>query len=180
MSLRGNLFVKIFLGFWLATIAVLGSWLVAARYFESLPAAGPASVAPGPPPRFMMRMHYSLENSAIDALPGYLEELKRRHGVDVFLVNRADEDLFDRPLDPEVLEVADKLRGRPNRASLDTPRGHPVRTRRLPRRVGAYPRGGGPSQAPLPGIAAPGQSPLAAGRAGGTDQRGSSATCCHA
>ena len=32
-----NLYGKIFLGFWFATLAILGSWMVAARYFEYLP-----------------------------------------------------------------------------------------------------------------------------------------------
>ena len=35
--MRGNLFIKIFLGFWLTTTLVLGSWLVAANYFDALP-----------------------------------------------------------------------------------------------------------------------------------------------
>ena len=38
MNLRGRLFVKIFLGFWLVTVAILGSWLLTDDYFRSLPA----------------------------------------------------------------------------------------------------------------------------------------------
>ena len=37
MSLRGNLFVKIFVGFWLVTTAVLASWLLTEDYFRSMP-----------------------------------------------------------------------------------------------------------------------------------------------
>ncbi len=30
-----NLFAKIFLGFWLSTVAIIGSWLIAGRYFDT-------------------------------------------------------------------------------------------------------------------------------------------------
>jgi signal transduction histidine kinase len=34
---RSNIFIKVFLGFWLITITVLGSWSLATRYLDSIP-----------------------------------------------------------------------------------------------------------------------------------------------
>ncbi|MEH6516218.1 MAG: ATP-binding protein [Halioglobus sp.] len=35
--MRSNVFIKVFLGFWLITITVLGSWSLATRYLDSIP-----------------------------------------------------------------------------------------------------------------------------------------------
>ena len=60
MNLRGNLFLRIFLGFWLATIAILGSWMLTMEYFESRPLAPQHSESRrgAPPHRFMLRTMY--------------------------------------------------------------------------------------------------------------------------
>ena len=39
MISTGNFFTKLFLGFWVVTTAVLGSWMLTAEYFESTPPA---------------------------------------------------------------------------------------------------------------------------------------------
>ena len=70
MILRGNIFIKIFLGFWLVSVAVLGSWLVADHYFQTQPVADVPDRPPGPPHRFLLRMIYELQNTPADALPG--------------------------------------------------------------------------------------------------------------
>ena len=65
MRLRGNLFVKVFIAFWLVTCAILGSWMLTADYFDSRPPAGVAGEQPaGPPHRFVLRMMYDLQSLA--------------------------------------------------------------------------------------------------------------------
>ena len=65
--MRGNLFIKVFLGFWLISIAVLASWSLAVRYFEDVPEE--VSEQQGPPPRYMLRLFYALENEPLGQLP---------------------------------------------------------------------------------------------------------------
>ena len=63
MNLRGNLFIKIFVGFWLVTTAILGSWMLTTHYFDSRPdgeQAGP--MRPGPPHQFVLRVIYDMQN----------------------------------------------------------------------------------------------------------------------
>ncbi len=118
MNLKANLFVKIFVGFWLVTTLILGSWLLAARYFESLPDRPPAASHPGPPgpPRqFMLRLFYELQNVADSELPQLLRKTRQQHNIDVFLLNSKGEELYHRELVPGVLEVAEQLRGRQRR-----------------------------------------------------------------
>jgi two-component system sensor histidine kinase CpxA len=120
MSLGGNLFIKIFVGFWLATIAILGSWLLAARYFDSLPNAGPNHPEHGTPPQFMLRLHYNLENLPTLELAPYVAETERRHRIRVWLINRDGSDLFNREPDEKVLALSARLRGRARRAHART------------------------------------------------------------
>lgn len=57
MNLRFHLFGKIFIGFWLATIAVLASWMLSALYFDTGPDRDAVERRPhGPPQRFILRM----------------------------------------------------------------------------------------------------------------------------
>ena len=37
MRLWGSLFIKLFIAFWLVTIAILGSWQLTSNYFETQP-----------------------------------------------------------------------------------------------------------------------------------------------
>lgn len=124
MTLKGNLFVKIFVGFWLVTTLILGSWLLAARYFESLPDRPTVSGPMGPPRQFMLRLFYELQNVADAELPKLLRKTKQQHDIDVFLLNSKSEDLYHRELVPGVLKVAEQLRGRRRRTSMETPHGH--------------------------------------------------------
>ncbi len=123
MTLRGNLFVKVFVGFWLVTIIILGSWLLAARYFESHPdrssLAGPA----GPPKQFMLRLFYELQNVPDGELPALLEKTKQQHSIEVLLLRPDGSELYDRELLPGVLRIAEKLSHGRRRASIETPRG---------------------------------------------------------
>ena len=113
MTLRGNLFVKVFVGFWLITLIILGSWLLTARYFDSQPNR-PSVSGPAPPPKqFMLRMFYDLQNVSDKELPALLQRTKKQHNIDVFLLKPDGNDLYDRELLPGVLRVAQQLgRGR--------------------------------------------------------------------
>jgi two-component system sensor histidine kinase CpxA len=125
--IRGRLFIKIFLGFWLVTITVLGSWLIAARYFESMPQAIPSDNPLGPPPRFMQRLIYQLQNRSEEELPALLQSTKDKYGFKVYLIKPDGKDLYGRKLAPGVAKVAEQLQmqGR-RRTFLKTPDSHLV------------------------------------------------------
>jgi two-component system sensor histidine kinase CpxA len=120
MSLRGNLFVKIFIGFWLVTIAILGSWLLTEDYFRSLPAEESVDHGrrpPGPPHRFVLRMIYDLQHVPDEQLPELIGEAKKTRQVDIFLLNTEDEDLLGREVPRRVKRAAEKLDGVRRRAT---------------------------------------------------------------
>ena len=80
--MRSSLFIKVFVGFWLISIAVLASWLLANRYFDALPGAGPAKVdRAGPPPQFMLRLSYTLQNAERDELAAIVREAAEKRNV---------------------------------------------------------------------------------------------------
>lgn len=123
MTLRGNLFFKIFLGFWLVSIAILGSWLLAAHYFDSIAFSDANTRHSGPPPRFMMATMYELQNTEASALPAFLAQTLREHDVQVLLLDAKGNDIFDRQVSDSVKEVAGQLeqrKGRRSRAFLKT------------------------------------------------------------
>ncbi len=124
MTIRANLFVKIFVGFWLVTTIILGSWLIAARYFEAQPDHRPPVAGPmGPPREFLLRLFYDLQNVSDNELPALLRKTKEEHKVDVFLLNAAGKELFNRELVPGVAQVAQQLSGRRRRSSMETAQG---------------------------------------------------------
>jgi two-component system sensor histidine kinase CpxA len=124
VTVRGKLFIKIFFGFWLVTIAILGSWMIAARYFESIPPTSIFDNPEGPPPRFMKQLIYDLQNRSEEKLPEMLRGAKRNHKFEIYLLKRDGVDLYGRKLPPGVSEVGDKIHGRMRRAFLKTPDSH--------------------------------------------------------
>ena len=119
MSLRGRLFVKIFLGFWLVTVAILGSWLLTDDYFRSLPAGDAVKEGPrpaGPPHRFVLRMIYDLQHAPDHELPELLQEAQQKHRVEIFLLSPGGEDLLEREVPERALRVAARLDGARRRA----------------------------------------------------------------
>lgn len=119
MSLRGRLFFKTFAGFWLATLAILGSWLLAARYFEAtgfnnLPQQ--LSAASNRPPRFLLGLNYDLESIEADRLPDFVAEFERARDVKLWLLQRDGADLLGREPPAEAVALAEELRGRRRRA----------------------------------------------------------------
>ena len=123
--MRGRLFIKIFIGFWLVTTAILGTWMMVTEYFESRPGSEQAQ-APhrGPPHRFVLRTIYELQNSEDAQLQPLLTRIRDDRGVEVYLLNRAGEDLYGRVVPPEVARVAEKLHGGRRRAFDRGPRSH--------------------------------------------------------
>src|SRR5210317_933483 len=112
MSLRGNIFVKIFVGFWLVTLAILGSWLLTDQYFDSRPGSEHARHdKKGPPHRFMLRIIYEMQNLDDTELRAMLDRTRKQHELDIYVLDRLGNDLFERPVPERVEQLADKLRG---------------------------------------------------------------------
>ena len=119
--MSGKLFVRIFIGFWLATIAILGSWMLTTHYFDSAPLGESFEHRrPGPPQRFMLRTIYQLQNLDNEQMNKLLASIKADHGITVYLLNRQGEDLFGRRIPVQVAAVARELDDR-RRAFRDTP-----------------------------------------------------------
>lgn len=108
MKLRKSLYVKLFVGFWLITTGILASWLLAARYFEGLPGSIESVERPGPPPRFVLRLMYQLQNVPDGQLAAVLNS-KQRHHIEIYLLDRAGKDLLDRNVPDIARRAADQV-----------------------------------------------------------------------
>jgi signal transduction histidine kinase len=127
MRIGGKLFIKIFIGFWLVTTAILGSWMLTSQYFDSRPTGEHASSErPGPPQRFLLRIIYQIQNADNAELRTLLASTKKQHGIDIYLLNREGEELFGRQVPPRVRKMAAEMRGNKRRGSHRGPRGHLV------------------------------------------------------
>ncbi len=125
MNLRLNLFGKIFIGFWLATIAVLASWMLSSHYFDDNPGRDAMEHRPqGPPQRFVLRMIYDLQNLDETALRALLTRADAEHEVDIYLLDRQGRDLLGRSVPTNVMDIAQQLRGVRRRAFLNAGREH--------------------------------------------------------
>ena len=125
MNLRIHLFTKIFLGFWLATIAVLASWLISSQYFDANPDRYAARHRPlGPPQRFVLQMIYDLQNLDERGMAALVERAGAEHDVDIYLLDSGGADLLGRPVPPDVGKVAEELQGPRRRAFLNAGREH--------------------------------------------------------
>jgi signal transduction histidine kinase len=125
MILRGGLFLRMFIGFWLVSITILGSWMLTSNYFESLPPGKEwdEQRPPGPPHRFMLRMIYNLQNQDEAALASTLAEIRRKHDIEIYLVSRDGTDLLNRKLPLQVARIA-KLQLDGGRRVLNIPKQH--------------------------------------------------------
>lgn len=120
MNLHLHLFGKIFIGFWLATITVLASWLVASEYFDSGPDRGAIEPRPkGQPQRFILQMIYDLQNLDEAGIRALLERSRAEHDVDIYLLNRQRQDIFGREVPASVQQVAAEIRDNRRRAFLN-------------------------------------------------------------
>lgn len=123
MKLFNSLFIKVFLGFWLVTTAVLGSWLLSSNYYDSRPPRpGPVDEKPGRQPhRAMLRMLYALENNDETSLIQSIDIARQRFGIQILLLNAEGEDLLGRKVPKNALLLADKLRRQADRPSITAP-----------------------------------------------------------
>ena len=122
--MRGSIFVKIFLGFWLVSVAILSSWLLTSRYVDSLPPGERHRLPYGPPERYVLKLIYDLQNTPREQLPLVIDEAHQEHNVRVWLLDRQGSDLAGAEVPPQVSSLARELRGRKRRAftrSLDGP-----------------------------------------------------------
>ncbi|TXS90170.1 HAMP domain-containing protein [Parahaliea maris] len=117
MRLSNNLYIKLFVGFWLISTMILASWMLAARYFESLPEEVIDVERPGPPPRFMLRLIYQMQNLGDEELVELLRNGDPRHHTDIFLLDSEGEDLLGRDVPDAARLAADQL-GRGQRRVL--------------------------------------------------------------
>ncbi len=122
MTLRGNLFIKMFIAFWLMTITILGSWLLASNYFDSLPPIMEYSDIrpPAAPHRFILRTIYDLENLDTAALAKAVDDVRSNNDVQIYLIDRKGVDLLGRDIPRAVHRAAGKLRDGRRSAILKT------------------------------------------------------------
>ncbi|GAB3277889.1 ATP-binding protein [Parahaliea aestuarii] len=109
MRLRNNLYIKLFVGFWLISTGILASWMLAASYFESLPGEIVDVERPGPPPRFVLRLIYQLQNAGDDELVEILRSSDQRHHTRIYLLNGSGQDLLGRKVPESARLAADQL-----------------------------------------------------------------------
>lgn len=119
--MRGKLFIKVFVGFWLVSVTVLGSWMLASEYFDSRPHSehrerGKPEV---PPHRLILRLIYGLQNADNEDISRIVERAQKDHGIDLYLLNKAGEELLGHDTPPEAINLAEKLRGSRRRAFED-------------------------------------------------------------
>lgn len=122
-----NLYLKIFIGFWLSMIAIISSWLLAAQYVDDYPqqiatsetGRGAGLQRPGgPPPRHMFRIYYGLQNLEQDQLQSWIGQQEREHSLKILLLDRDGNDVFGRELQDGTAEVIEKLGRFRRRANL--------------------------------------------------------------
>jgi signal transduction histidine kinase len=122
-----NLFAKIFISFWLSTAAIIGSWLLAAQYFDPPPEAFESFDKPPPgkgrpdrpprpdaspgPPRQIFRLSYGLQTVAADELPKWITKQEKKHNIEIFLIDQQGTEIFGKQLTPGVDKVLQKLSG---------------------------------------------------------------------
>ncbi len=118
MKLWSSLFVKLFIAFWLVTIAILGSWQLTSNYFESQP-PGPrfSDRDPGTPPnRFILRTLYNLENLSLEALPNQLAKIQRAHDIQIYLLKKNGNDLLGGKVPQKIRAMSNELRSTPRKS----------------------------------------------------------------
>jgi two-component system sensor histidine kinase CpxA len=126
--LRGNLFIKIFLGFWLVTITILGSWMFASHYFETrapeLRERGPHPA--GRPPRMVLSILYELQSLDEGRLTRTVEQAQQEHNITIYLLDRERGELLGRTVPPAVSDLAARLDGARRHARQRSEAGHMV------------------------------------------------------
>lgn len=122
--MRNRLFFKAFLGFWLVSICILLTGISATRYFDLLPSSGERQGRPGPPPEYLVRLMYSLQNASDEELSGIVEKTQSRGNINLYLLDRQGREILGKDTPPEARRAANQLQGRKRRAVVDSPQGH--------------------------------------------------------
>jgi signal transduction histidine kinase len=116
-----KLYGKIFIGFWLAMLTVLGSWMIAGEYLNFQPDVEEAEVwqQRRPAPRVLHSLHYAIQNMPEARLQPWLEKQQRERDIKIFLLNKAGLDLFQRKLPDNIKKKAKRLlKSRPRGRAL--------------------------------------------------------------
>ncbi|MFK7977454.1 MAG: ATP-binding protein [Halioglobus sp.] len=113
MKLFGNLFFKMFVGFWLATVAIAASWMLSNEYFEErADHAANAHDGRKPPHRYMLRTIYTLQNAPDEELQALLEQSNAPGEVRIYLLDAQGNDYLGRELPDIVVATATQLERR--------------------------------------------------------------------
>ena len=123
--MRGSIFIKIFLGFWLVSVAILGSWLLTSRYIDSLPPGEHSAPPKGPPERYVLSLIYGLQNAPVERLPDIIEQVREKHDIQLWLLDRSGTDITGQVVPPQAQAIAAELKGRKRRA-FSRAEGHPL------------------------------------------------------
>ncbi|MEM9255040.1 MAG: ATP-binding protein [Pseudomonadota bacterium] len=126
MPLRGNLFVRMFIGFWLVTIAVLGSWMLASNYFDDRavpPAADGSQGKPRPPHGFMLRLMYQLESVPLSELPTIVMRARNEQQLEIYLFDTEDREILGQRTPHYIVEALQQLPEGRRRVVLRSPQG---------------------------------------------------------
>lgn len=125
-----NLYGKIFIGFWLSMIAIIGSWLLAGHYVDNYPEpqlpqeplthrSELREPPPGAlPPRHMFRIYYAMQNLEAEELPAWIRNQEKQHDIRILLLDENRQEVFQRERVKGTDEVIDKLGRFRRRANL--------------------------------------------------------------
>lgn len=106
-----NLFFKMFVGFWLATVVIAASWMSTNAYFEAQPNHRDHSLngKQGPPHRFMLRKIYALQHSDEAELRDLLKRSEAPGEILIYLLSDGGEDYLGRNVPRIVRDTAKQL-----------------------------------------------------------------------
>jgi len=106
--MRGGLFIKIFLGFWLITLATVISTSLIARYIDRQTHLEVPHAAV-PPRQFPARLLYAMQNTSREELQQLISQVEKRFDVTVYLIAPDGQDIFQRQFNDEVRKAADSM-----------------------------------------------------------------------
>lgn len=111
MKTSSNLFLKMFVGFWLATVTIAASWMLTNQYFEAQPNDSDRRLSSknGPPHRFMLRNIYTLQHADVAELEAMLKRSAQPGEVLIYLLDREGQDYLARPVPDIVRATAQQL-----------------------------------------------------------------------
>ncbi len=109
MNWGGKLFTRMFLGFWLVTVTILATWVLAARYFDQHNLTMPDGGIGAPPQRALLQLFYDLQQLERPQLRERLEQTERRYRLHIFVLDEDNRELLGREPPPPVRRMANQL-----------------------------------------------------------------------